>query len=67
MNRLVRYEFVGSWWLFAIMFLIGITIPFALLYLINNTLRVEHQMDDPEGFIRALRARNMQLSRTAQA
>jgi hypothetical protein len=56
---------VGNWFLFAILVLIGLTIPFAILYLITNTLRIEHAMDDPEAFVKAYRARNMRLSRTA--
>lgn len=56
MSKIVRYEFMGSWLLFWLLCISGIGIPFAVLYLLNGTLRIEGEMADPEQFISAFRA-----------
>lgn len=48
MSKIVRYEFMGSWFYFWLLSITVIGIPLALLYLISGTLRIEHEMDDPE-------------------
>jgi hypothetical protein len=58
MSTIVRYEFLGSWLLFWALGISVIGIPLAILYLVNGTVRVEHQMDDPERFIEDFRARS---------
>ena len=56
MPKLIRWEFMGSWLLFWIMCITGLGIPLALLYLINGTLRVEYEVEDPDRFIAEYRA-----------
>jgi hypothetical protein len=47
---------MGSWLLFWLLCITGIGIPFAVLYLLNGTLRIEDEMADPEQFVSAFRA-----------
>ena len=56
MSSVVRYEFMGSWWLFWLFFITGIGVPFAILYLLDGTLRLQTDVDDPEKFVEELRA-----------
>ncbi|MGC9950926.1 MAG: hypothetical protein ABSF64_31560 [Bryobacteraceae bacterium] len=56
MSRVVRNEFMGSWLLFSLLCLTVIGIPLAVLYLVTCTIRVETEMQDPEGFVAAWRA-----------
>ncbi|MBZ5593430.1 MAG: hypothetical protein LAP39_14400 [Acidobacteriia bacterium] len=56
MSRIVRHEFMGSWiyfWLFCIS---GFLLPIAILYLINGTIRVEVELEDPEQFVEDFRS-----------
>jgi len=57
MSRIVRYEFLGSWLLFVVLFLTGIGIPFAILYMVAQTIAIEHEVADPEAFVKQYRAR----------
>jgi len=56
MSKIIRYEFMGNWLLFWVLCITGIGIPFAILYLLNGTLRIEDEMADPEQFVSAFRA-----------
>lgn len=56
MSRIVRYEFMGSWFYFWLLSITVIGIPLAILYLLSGTLRIEHEMDDPERFVEFFRA-----------
>ncbi len=56
MSKIVRYEFMGNWFLFWVLSITVIGIPVALLYLISGTLRIESAMDDPEKFVERFRA-----------
>lgn len=56
MSKIVRWEFMGSWFLFWVMCLTVIGIPIAVLYLVNGTLRLENEVADPERFVREFRA-----------
>ena len=56
MNKVVRYEFLGSPLLFALLLLSGILLPFGIIYLLKQTLALHHQMDDPEEFVRQFRS-----------
>jgi hypothetical protein len=56
MSKIIRYEFMGNWLLFWLLCITGIGIPFAILYLLNGTLRIEDEMADPEQFVSAFRA-----------
>jgi hypothetical protein len=55
MSKIVRREFVGSKWLFFLLCLFGITFPFAIIYLLEATVTIEDDMEDPEKFMDALR------------
>jgi hypothetical protein len=55
MSNVVRYEFMGSWVLFWFLFITGIGMPFAILYLLDGTLRLQTDVDDPEKFVEAYR------------
>jgi hypothetical protein len=56
MSKVVRYEFLGNWFLFWALCVTGIGIPLGLLYLLDGTLRIETEMDDPEQFVAEFRA-----------
>jgi hypothetical protein len=55
-SKLVRYEFMGSRLCFWALCITGIGVPFALLYLLDGTLRIESEMPNPEKFVSQLRA-----------
>lgn len=56
MSKIVRYEFMGSWLIFWLLFILGVTMPFALLYLLENTVRLDSEVSDPERFVEEFRA-----------
>jgi hypothetical protein len=56
MSKIIRHEFMGSWPLFWILCITGIGIPVALLYLLDGTIRIEDDMDNPEQFMADFRA-----------
>jgi hypothetical protein len=60
MSKIVRYEFMGSWFFFWLLSITVIGIPLALLYLISGTLRIESAMEDPERFVEQFRLRGRQ-------
>jgi hypothetical protein len=51
MPKLIRHQFMGSWFLFWLLSITGIGLPFALLYLLEGTVSIENEMEDPERFI----------------
>ena len=56
MGKLIRHEFVGNPYLFWILFALGITIPFAIIYLITATVTIEEDLEDPTEFLEGFRA-----------
>ncbi len=56
MSKIVRYEFLGSWVIFSLLFLSGVGLPAAILYLMNGLVSIETSMEDPERFIAEFRA-----------
>ena len=56
MPKVIRYEFMGSWMLFWLLGISIIGIPLAILYLMNGTIRIEDEMDDPEQFLAEFRS-----------
>lgn len=58
MSRIIRYEFLGSWFLFWFAWITVLGIPIALRYLVSGTIRIETEMEDPEAFVAAFRAGN---------
>lgn len=56
MPKIIRCEFMGSWLIFWLLCITGIGIPVAILYLLNGTLCIEHEVTDPEQFVSTFRA-----------
>jgi hypothetical protein len=56
MSKIVRWEFMGSWFLFWVMCITVLGIPVAILYLVNGTVRLENEVVDPERFVTDFRA-----------
>jgi hypothetical protein len=56
MSKIIRNEFMGNWYVFWLLCLTGIGLPLALLYLLDGTIRIEDEMEDPEQFVAAFRA-----------
>ena len=56
MSKVVRYEFLGSWFLFWFQCVTVIGIPMGLLYLMSRTVRVDTEIENPEEFVIAWRA-----------
>jgi hypothetical protein len=57
MAKVVRSEFMGNGIVFWLLCVTIVMIPVAVLYLINGTLRVEEELNDPEEFIKRFRNR----------
>ncbi len=55
-SRLIRYEFLGSWLYFWLLCVLVVTIPIAILYLMQRTVRVENEMGDVEEFLTGLKS-----------
>ena len=47
----MRYEFLGSYILVCIGFIFIVTIPLAIIHIINNTVRIDEQMGNPSEFL----------------
>lgn len=56
MSKVVRYEFMGSWMLFWLLGISIMGIPLAILYLMNGTIRIEDELDNPEQFVADFRS-----------
>ncbi len=56
MPKIIRYEFMGSAVMFWLLCVTVVLIPFAVIYLLNGTLRIEHEMDDLERFVEDFRS-----------
>ncbi len=56
MAKIVRHEFLGNKLVFFLLCICGFGIPFAVLYLIDATVTVEEELDDPTGFLEEFRA-----------
>ena len=56
MGKIVRHEFLGNRFWFWFLWVTVIGIPMAILYLIDTTVRVEEELDDPTDFLEAFRA-----------
>jgi len=56
MSKLIRDQFMGSWFLFWLLSITIIGIPLAVLYLLEGTIRIETEMEDPETFVAGYRA-----------
>lgn len=56
MSKIVRYQFMGNWLLFWFLWITVVGAPFAILYLLNSTIRMDSEVDDPEEFVQEYRA-----------
>jgi len=57
MGTIVRHEFLGSRLWFWFLCVTGIGLPFAVLYLLDKTARVEEPLDGPTAaYLEAFRA-----------
>ncbi len=56
MSKIIRNEFMGSVVIFWLLCLTIVLIPVAIVYLINGTIRIEEEMDNPEDFIEQYRS-----------
>ncbi len=50
MSKIVRCQFMGSWLWFWLICIAIIGLPFAVLYLLNGTIRMDSKVEDPEAF-----------------
>lgn len=62
MSKIVRYQFMGSWIIFGLLFLSGFGLPFAILYLLERLVKTETEMDNPEEFLASYRAGQLKTS-----
>ena len=51
MPKIVRYEFMGNWYLFALCCFFFFLIPLGVLYVMTNMIRIEEEISDPEQFV----------------
>jgi hypothetical protein len=58
MDKVTRYEWQGSALLLILLCLLGITLPMAVVYYMNNLLRIETAVPDGEKLADFLRARH---------
>jgi hypothetical protein len=56
MSRIVRYQFMGSWFMFWLLSMTGVGVPIAFLYFLSGIVRTETEMDNPEEFLATFRA-----------
>ena len=57
MDKVTHYEWQGSVLILILLCLPGLTIPMAVVYFMNNLLRIETQVPDGEKLADFLRAR----------
>ena len=62
MSKIVRYQFMGNWIIFGLLFLSGFGLPFAILYLFARLVRTETEMENPEEFLADYRAGKLKTS-----
>lgn len=51
MGKIVRYEFLGSRWIFLLYCITEIGIPFGILWLLGSTVEVHEDLEDPTKFL----------------
>ena len=56
MAKLIRHESIGKRLLLFVLFLTGIGVPLAPIYLIEATVAIEEEVEDPAKFLQAWRA-----------
>lgn len=48
MDKVTRYEWHGNWALLFLLCLMGITLPYAVVYFTTNLLKIETQIKDAD-------------------
>ncbi|MBI4584010.1 MAG: hypothetical protein HY717_08305 [Planctomycetes bacterium] len=56
MSKIIRNEFLGEKWVFFLLCITVVGIPWAILYLRDSTIKVEEEMPDPTAFLEAYRS-----------
>jgi hypothetical protein len=46
MDKVTRYEWHGNWLILLLLCILGITLPFAVVYFVTNLLSIETQVAD---------------------
>jgi hypothetical protein len=59
MSKIVRYEFMGNWWVVGLLCITGIGLPLAIVYLVYGTIRIESELGNPEEFVHEYRVGNL--------
>ena len=57
MGMIVRREFLGKRWLLWLLFVVPLAFPLGIIYLVEGTVTVHEELDDPAAFIEKFRAR----------
>jgi hypothetical protein len=57
MDKVTRYEWLGSGAVLVLLFILGITLPLAVVYFMTNLLRIETDVAESEKLADFLRAR----------
>ena len=57
MDKVTRYEWQGNAFILILLCILGITLPMAVVYYMNNLLRIETEVADGEKLADFLRAR----------
>jgi hypothetical protein len=57
MDKVTRYEWEGSYVLLLLFCILGVTLPLAVVYFMNNLLRIETEVKDGEDLVDFLRSR----------
>ena len=57
MDKVTRYEWQGNGLILVLLCLLGLTIPLAVVYYMQNLLRIETQVSDGEKLAEFLNAR----------
>jgi hypothetical protein len=57
MDKVIRYEWHGNGIILVLLWILGITIPLAVMYFIINVLRIETEVPDGAKLSEFLRAR----------
>jgi hypothetical protein len=55
MAKITRYVCVGNYWIFTLMCLTIVGIPGAILYLVNTTMAIEDEVEDPDEYVEFVR------------
>jgi len=58
MSKIIRREFMGNPIIFCILCLSVIGLPVAFIYLLNGTLTIVTEVDEPEEFVKQFRNRH---------